>query len=35
VIHGYATVDDQIVWGVVEVSLPPLNAELRRLLESA
>ena len=34
-IHGYATVDDQIVWGVVEVSLPPLGAELRRLLQGA
>lgn len=34
-IHGYATVDDQIVWGVVEGSLPRLRAALARLLEDA
>jgi uncharacterized protein with HEPN domain len=31
-IHGYATVDDNIVWGVVEGSLPQLGDALRRLL---
>lgn len=31
-IHGYATVDDNIVWGVVEGSLPQLRDALRRLL---
>jgi len=31
-IHGYATVDDKIVWGVVEGSLPQLRDALRRLL---
>jgi uncharacterized protein with HEPN domain len=31
-IHGYATVDDNIVWGVIEGSLPQLRDALRRLL---
>jgi len=31
-IHGYATVDDKIVWGVVEGNLPQLRDALRRLL---
>lgn len=31
-IHGYATVDDKIVWGVVEGSLPQLQKALSRLL---
>jgi uncharacterized protein with HEPN domain len=34
-IHGYATVDDKIVWGVVEGSLPQLREALARLLEGA
>jgi uncharacterized protein with HEPN domain len=34
-IHGYATVDDQIVWGVVEGSLPRLRDALKRLLVEA
>ena len=34
-IHGYATVDDKIVWGVVEGSLPQLRDALRRLLAAA
>ncbi len=34
-IHGYATVDDRIVWGVVEGSLPQLDKALRQLLEGA
>ncbi len=30
-IHGYATVDDQLVWGVVELHLKPLLAILADL----
>lgn len=32
-IHGYATVDDQLVWGVVETNLAPLRETLRALLQ--
>jgi uncharacterized protein with HEPN domain len=32
-IHGYATVDDRLVWGVIEGSLPDLRTTLRTLLE--
>jgi len=31
-IHGYATVDDKLVWGVIENHLGPLRATLERLL---
>lgn len=31
-IHGYASVDDRIVWGVIESSLPSLRATLGHLL---
>ena len=31
-IHAYATVDDRIVWGVVEGDLPALRASLAELL---
>lgn len=31
-IHAYATVDDRIVWGVVEGDLPALSASLAELL---
>lgn len=31
-IHAYATVDDRIVWGVVEGNLPALRAALAELL---
>ena len=34
-IHGYATVDDRLVWGVVERDLPGLLATLARLLAEA
>ena len=34
-IHGYATVDDRLVWGVVEGDLPKLLALLTRLLDAA
>ena len=30
--HGYAAVDDRVVWGVVEGNLPSLRACLRALL---
>ncbi len=33
-IHGYATVDDRLVWGVVERDLPSLLAILKQLLPS-
>lgn len=32
-IHGYATVDDKIVWGVVENHLPPLQEAVAVLLD--
>jgi len=31
-IHGYATVSDEVVWGVVEGYLPVLSGEVRDLL---
>lgn len=31
-IHGYAGVDDRIVWGIVEGKLPALRAALQTLL---
>ena len=31
-IHGYATVDDQVVWGVVEANIPNLSKALAKLL---
>jgi uncharacterized protein with HEPN domain len=34
-IHGYATVDDQIVWGVIENHLSALRGAIGRLLGSA
>ncbi len=34
-IHGYATVDDQIVWGVVESYLPALRESVTVLLSEA
>ena len=34
-IHGYATVDDRLVWGVIESDLPRLLALLSRLLDAA
>ena len=32
-IHGYADVDDRLVWDVVETSLPTLVQEIEALLE--
>lgn len=31
-VHDYADVDMETVWGVVEHNLPPLDSELRRIL---
>lgn len=31
-IHGYSTVDNQLVWGIVERNLPPFRAALEGLL---
>jgi len=31
-IHAYATIDDRIVWGVIEGRLPQLRVEVRNLL---
>jgi uncharacterized protein with HEPN domain len=33
-IHGYATVDDRLVWGVAERDLPEILRTLARLLGS-
>ena len=35
IIHGYDTVDDATVWGVIERYLPPLLIELDDLLSEA
>lgn len=32
-IHGYAEIDDRIVWDIVESKLPALRQELASLLE--
>jgi uncharacterized protein with HEPN domain len=32
-IHGYATVSDAIVWGIVENYLPPLREQVKRMLD--
>jgi uncharacterized protein with HEPN domain len=34
-IHGYATIADEVVWGVIETNLPVLTREVRELLEQA
>ena len=34
-IHGYATIADEVVWGVLETNLPVLTREVRNLLEKA
>jgi uncharacterized protein with HEPN domain len=34
IIHGYDTVDDAVVWGVIETHLPSLTKEVKDLLES-
>ncbi len=32
-IHGYDTIDDEIVWGIVEKHLPTLTLQLETLVE--
>jgi uncharacterized protein with HEPN domain len=32
-VHGYAVVDDRVVWGVVEQNVDRLTSEVRSLLE--
>ncbi len=34
-IHGYASISDEVVWGVVEVNLPKLRQEVDRLLSES
>lgn len=33
-IHGYAEIDDRVVWGVVVTKLGPLTGEIQALLEN-
>jgi len=35
IVHGYASVDDRIVWGVIEADLPALRAALGQLLDKS
>lgn len=32
-IHGYSSVSDEVVWGIVEASLPRLSAEVAALFD--
>jgi uncharacterized protein with HEPN domain len=32
-IHGYAQIDDRLVWGVLDSKLPTLSQEVKELLE--
>lgn len=32
--HGYATVDNRVVWGIVERQLGPLRSTVERLIRS-
>jgi uncharacterized protein with HEPN domain len=34
-IHGYASISDDVVWGVIERNMPLLLAEVRALLEGS
>lgn len=34
-IHGYATVSDEVVWGIVEKYLPPLRKQAKMMLEGS
>lgn len=34
-IHGYATISDDVVWGIIETRLPVLAREVKELLEKA
>ena len=33
-IHGYADVDDRVVWGVIEIDLPKLCIEIETLISN-
>lgn len=33
VIHGYDSVDNEIIWDIVRTKIPPLMKQLRRVLE--
>ena len=35
IIHGYDSIDDEVVWGVTEKHLPPLVREVSALLAAA
>jgi uncharacterized protein with HEPN domain len=34
-IHGYDSIDDEIIWDIVQTKLLPLNEKLRALLAAA
>ncbi len=34
-IHGYANISDEVVWGVLETNLPVLTREVKNLLENS
>jgi uncharacterized protein with HEPN domain len=34
VIHGYDTVDDEIIWDIVQNNVPTLSGQLRELLDA-
>lgn len=34
-IHGYSSISDQVVWGVIEVSLPRLMSEVTAMLDAS
>ena len=34
-IHGYASVDDGLVWQTIQTDLPPLQAKVEQLLQEA
>jgi uncharacterized protein with HEPN domain len=34
VIHGYDTVDDEIIWDIVQTNVPELTEQLKALLEN-
>ena len=34
IVHGYATVDDKVVWGIIEGRLTPLRELLKVLLDA-
>jgi len=35
VIHGFDSVDDKIIWGIITKYLPQLKSEVERLLENS